>query len=72
MRRRRDSSPPSRVCLCVCAGKLASATGADGTLLVRLEVNPQAGMCRVSVRSPSDPLHAAVAKIIASQLGTPA
>ena len=56
----------------VAAGKLTSATGADGTLLVRLEVNPAAGMCRVSVRSPSDPLHAAVAKIIASQLGTPA
>jgi len=56
----------------VAAGKLATATGQDGTLLVRLEVNPQAGMCRVSVRSPSEALHQAVAKSIATQLGVPA
>ena len=44
---------------------------ADGaSVLARLEVNPQAAMCRVSVRSASDPLNAAVAKGIASQLGT--
>ena len=54
------------------AGKLATATQADCTLLVRLEVNPAAGMCRVSVRSPSEALYAAVAKSVASQLGTPA
>ena len=36
-----------------------------------LEVNAQAGMCRVSVRSASDPLNGAVAKSIATQLGTP-
>ena len=56
----------------VAAGKLATATQADCTLLVRLEVNPAAGMCRVSVRSPSEALYAAVAKSVASQLGTPA
>ena len=55
----------------VAAGKLATAAQADGTLLVRLEVNVQAGMCRVSVRSPAEPLHQAVAKLIACNLGTP-
>lgn len=45
---------------------------ADGaSVLARLEVNPQAQMCRVSVRSASDPLNVAVSKSIASQLGTP-
>ena len=56
----------------VAAAKLANATNADGTVLVRLEVNAQAGMCRASVRSPAEGFHGAVAKIIAAQLGTPA
>ena len=36
------------------------------------EVNAAAGMCRVSVRSASDGMHGAVAKLIAAQLGTQA
>ena len=48
------------------------ATQSDGTILVRLEVNAAAGMCRVSVRTPSADMHQSVAKSIAAQLGTPA
>lgn len=44
---------------------------ADGaSVLARLEVNPQAAMCRVSLRSASDALNIAVSKSIAMQLGT--
>jgi hypothetical protein len=40
------------------------------SVLARLEVNPAAGMCRVSVRSASDGLNNAIAKIVGSHLGT--
>jgi len=47
------------------------APNADGaSVLARLEVNPAAGMCRVSVRSASDALNGVVAKSIGTQLGT--
>ena len=56
----------------VLSGKMALATQQDGTCLVRLEVNAQAGMCRASVRSPSGELAGHVSKSIAAHLGTPA
>ena len=55
----------------VCAGKVALAAQQDATLLVRLEVNLQAGMCRASVRSPVEAMHQAVANMVAAQLGAP-
>ena len=47
---------------------MALATQQDGTCLVRLEVNQQAGMCRASVRSASSDLDAGVVKSLAGQL----
>ena len=66
-----DPNPANFVASAWLAAKGVSPQADGASLLARLEVNAQAAMVRVSVRSASDALNGAVAKSIATQLGTP-
>jgi AP-2 complex subunit alpha len=64
-----DPNPSNFVAAgCLMARGAAQPQADNASLLVRLEINLQAGMCRASVRSPSADMNAVVAKNIASQL----
>jgi len=65
-----DPNPANFVASSYMAAKGVQPNADGASVLARLEVNAQAAMCRVSVRSASDALNVAVSKSIASQLGT--
>lgn len=52
----------------VAAGTFHSQGGATGTVLVRLETNPQANMYRLTVRSSSERLTTSVLKLLVTHL----
>jgi hypothetical protein len=65
-----DPNPANFVLSSYMAAKGVPPNADAASVLARLEVNPAAGMCRVSVRSASDGLNNAIAKIVGSHLGT--
>lgn len=64
-----DPNTTNFVCCAWLPTKTAAAPTDAGSVLVRLEVNTQAAMCRLSVRSASDALNGAISKLVVAHLG---
>uniref|UniRef100_A0A7S4F9F0 AP-2 complex subunit alpha n=1 Tax=Chrysotila carterae TaxID=13221 RepID=A0A7S4F9F0_CHRCT len=66
-----DPNPANFVASGWLVTKGAPPQGDSSSVLMRLEVNAQAAMCRASVRASSPAIVATVMKLVLSQLGTP-
>mgnify|MGYP005648094715 FL=1 len=66
-----DPNPSNFVIAGWLSTKGCTPQGDAESVLMRLEVNDAAGVCRISVRSGSNELNTALSKLIIGQLGKP-